>query len=82
MSEANPFHEAYEDDEPPAFVPPRPVRLSGDGGDDHYGVVRADPSHDDPQHDEVSPRFEIGAPASATTASPPEPTRQSDDSAG
>ncbi|WP_179167120.1 MULTISPECIES: hypothetical protein [unclassified Streptomyces] len=82
MSEADPFHEAYEDDEPPPSAPPRPVRLSDGRDDDLYGVVRAGPSHDDPQHDEVSPRFEIGAPTPATAAPPPEAAQQSDDSAG
>lgn len=82
MSAADSFHEAYEDEEPPSSAPPRPVRLSGGRDDDSYGVVRADPSHEDPQHDEVSPRFEIGAPPPAATAPPPETTRQSDDSAG
>ncbi|BFO16232.1 hypothetical protein SHKM778_26200 [Streptomyces sp. KM77-8] len=81
MSAADSFHEAYEDEEPPPSPPPRPVRLSGGRDDDVYGVVRAEPSDEDPQHDEVSPRFEIGAPAAAA-GPPPESVRQSDDSAG
>ncbi|MER5179031.1 hypothetical protein ABT009_11770 [Streptomyces sp. NPDC002896] len=80
MPDVDPFHEAYEDDELPP-QPPRPARLSDDRSHDHYGVVRAETSTDDLQHNETSPRFEIGAPSASTTP-PPQPTQQSGDSTG
>ncbi|MFF7971158.1 hypothetical protein [Streptomyces sp. NPDC007905] len=83
MPDADPFHEAYEDDELPPAVPPRPSRLSDDPSQDHYGVVRAEPPTDDFQHNETSPRFEIAEPApNPATPPPPQPAQQPGDSTG
>ncbi|MFC9281760.1 hypothetical protein [Streptomyces collinus] len=92
MPDADSFHEVYEDDDLPPRVPVRPARRSDDGSQDHYGVVRPDPTADDPQHDETSPQFVLGAPtpgapapgapAPGAATSAQQPARRPGDSAG